>query len=76
MREEEGQRMLFREEHPKPKRGELWKLGSHLLMCGDSTDMGQVRFLTGGGEMREAVHRSAIRHVLPVEQCKSENTDW
>lgn len=48
MRGEEGQRMLFREEHPKPKRGELWKLGSHLLMCGDSTDMGQVRYLTGG----------------------------
>ena len=68
--------MLFREEHPKPKRGELWKLGSHLLMCGDSTDMGQVRFLTGGGEMREAVHRSAIRHVLPVGVFRFALFDW
>lgn len=30
------------------KECELWQLGKHLLMCGDSTDAEQVKFLMGG----------------------------
>lgn len=31
------------------KPGEVWKLGEHRLMCGDSTDIQCVKTLTGGG---------------------------
>lgn len=30
------------------KRGEIWQLGEHRLMCGDSTDIEQVKTLMGG----------------------------
>lgn len=34
----------FIEDHPQPKtkRGQLWKLGDHYLMCGDSTDQSDI----------------------------------
>ena len=32
-------------------RGQLWQLGRHRLMVGDSTDAGDVRLLTDGAEM-------------------------
>lgn len=35
-------------EEPKSKLGEIYQLGRHRLMCGDSTSMGDVRKLTGG----------------------------
>jgi ParB-like chromosome segregation protein Spo0J len=31
------------------QKGEVWKLGEHRLMCGDSTDEGCVKTLMGGG---------------------------
>lgn len=31
------------------KKGEIWQLGEHRLMCGDSTDIEQVKMLMGGG---------------------------
>ncbi len=34
---------------PKAKRGQVWGLGSHRLMCGDSTSPDDVSTLTGGG---------------------------
>jgi DNA modification methylase len=30
------------------KKGEIWQLGEHRLMCGDSTDIEQVKMLMGG----------------------------
>lgn len=34
---------------PRCKSGEVWQLGDHRLMCGDSVDLEQVIKLTGGG---------------------------
>lgn len=36
-------------EEPKSKLGQVYKLGDHRLMCGDSTDPAQVEKLMGGG---------------------------
>lgn len=33
------------------KPGDVWALGDHRLMCGDSIDLQQVKTLTGGGKM-------------------------
>jgi len=35
-------------EEPKSKRGEVYQLGVHFLMCGDSTDPGDVKILMDG----------------------------
>lgn len=36
---------------PLVKQGEVWQLGRHRLMCGDSTDMNDVKKLMGGEMM-------------------------
>lgn len=35
-------------EEPTAKRGEIWQLGAHRVMCGDSTDVSDVKKLLGG----------------------------
>lgn len=35
-------------EEPKAKRGEIWRLGAHRVMCGDSTSTEDVQKLLGG----------------------------
>ena len=35
--------------HVRCKPGDIWELGEHRLMCGDSTDLETVKRLTGGG---------------------------
>lgn len=35
-------------EEPKAKRGEVWQLGAHRVMCGDSTNPEDMRILMGG----------------------------
>lgn len=35
-------------EEPKSKPGDIFKLGAHVLMCGDSTDVNSVEKLMGG----------------------------
>ena len=36
--------------HVVCKKGDVWQLGEHRLMCGDSVDLEQVKTLMGGGE--------------------------
>ena len=36
---------------PKVKRGQIWKLGNHRLMCGSSTDKKDIKKLLGGATM-------------------------
>ena len=35
--------------HVRCKKGDIWQLGDHRLMCGDSTDLDTVKKLMGGG---------------------------
>lgn len=44
----------------KAKRGEIWKLGSHRVMCGDATCPEDVQKLAGGGVLRLAADRPAV----------------
>lgn len=37
---------------PVTKLGDIWQLGRHRLMCGDSTDETHLKLLTGGGISR------------------------
>lgn len=38
-------------EEPKSKKGEIYKLGKHYLMCGDSTDINDVEKLMNGAKV-------------------------
>lgn len=38
-------------EEPKVKRGQIWKLGNHRMMCGSSTDKADVKKLLDGAVM-------------------------
>lgn len=42
--------------NPKTKRGEIWILGTHRLMCGDSTSIEDVKEVMGGGISRSMAH--------------------
>ncbi len=46
---------------PIVKRGEIWKLGDHFLMCGDATSKEDVERLMGGG--RRLIWSSQIRRM-------------
>lgn len=37
--------------HVRCKPGDVWELGNHRLMCGDSIDLQQVKTLMGGGKI-------------------------
>lgn len=47
-------------EEPIAKRGQIWQLGEHRLMCGDSTSREDVENLLGGGRNRHAAHGPAV----------------
>ena len=42
--------------NPKTKRGEVWILGTHRLMCGDSTSVEDVQEVMGGGNSRSVAY--------------------
>ena len=44
------------ENDPVAKSGDIWKLGEHRLMCGDSTSIDAVEALMGGANGRYGVH--------------------
>lgn len=49
------------EEEPVTRLGDIWQLGRHRLMCGDSTLVDNVQKLTGGGyKYRYAYYRSPL----------------
>ena len=45
---------------PITKLGDIWQLGRHRLMCGDSTSADCVQVLTGGGTNGHAPYRPAL----------------
>lgn len=47
-------------ETPKAKIGDIYQLGRHRLMCGDSTDPEAMRNLMGGGTSGHGLHRSSV----------------
>ena len=45
---------------PKAKRGDIYLLGNHRLMCGDSTSAEEVKSLLGGGHNKPLHNRPAL----------------
>ena len=48
------------ESEPVSKLGDIWQLGRHRLMCGDSTSLSNVQTLMGGGTSRPTSYRSPV----------------
>ena len=46
---------------PKSKLGDVYQLGDHRLMCGDSTSLTDVQKLVGGGTNGFAAHRPPVQ---------------
>ena len=49
---------------PITSRGDIWELGNHRLMCGDSTDIADVKSLLGGGLIGYDIYRPAVQCSL------------
>ena len=43
-------------EEPRTKRGQIWQLGEHRLMCGDATSAADVQACVGGGANTFGIH--------------------
>lgn len=46
---------------PRSKRGEIYQLGRHRIMCGDSTSLQDVQALVGGGAGGSSAYRSPVQ---------------
>lgn len=46
---------------PKVQRGQVWLLGNHRLMCGDSSSEADLDTLMGGGNYKAGIYGPAIR---------------
>jgi hypothetical protein len=44
------------------KPGDVWLLGNHRLICGDSTDVYTLERLTGGARHGSCLYRPAVRN--------------
>lgn len=51
---------------PKTKQGDIYELGTHRIMCGDSTSEKDFEKLMGGGQGQYGVHGSTVRRKLPL----------
>lgn len=51
-------------EEPKAQLGDIYQLGRHRLMCGDSTNAEMLKQLTGGGARRYAADGSALQRGI------------
>ena len=51
-------------EEPVTQRGDIWILGDHRLMCGDSTDLGDVNTLMGGEEAPRLVIKNKGQTII------------
>lgn len=53
----------------KVKEGDLYKLGDHRLMCGDSSSSEDFRILMGGVFSRHGIHRPAVWSRNRLQEC-------
>lgn len=62
---------------PKSKRGDVYKLGDHVLMCGDSTDPDDITKLLKGGQPAASISPVTIDLLLtdPPYGVNAVNTD-
>lgn len=60
---------------PKVKRGEVWKCGDHLLMCGDSTSQEDVKVLMSGN-LADMVFTDPPWNVNYGDPVHSYNPRW
>ena len=56
---------------PKSKLGDVYQLGDHRLMCGDSTSLTDVQTLVVGGTNGFAAHRPSVQCGLS-ERCRED----
>lgn len=55
------------EPEPRTKRGDVWVLGDHELLCGDSTDPAEIAEFMGGVQGRPPADRPALQRRLHRE---------
>ena len=71
-------------EEPKAKRGDIYKLGRHRLMCGDSTSVTDVEALCGGRKMDLLItdppynvdYTGKTKDALKIENDKMEDESF
>lgn len=63
-------------EHPVARPGDLWTLGDHRLMCGDSTDAGDVAKLMGSDKAALVATDPPYLVDYTGEKAKGSGKDW
>lgn len=71
-------------EEPKSKLGDIYQLGRHRLMCGDSTDVECVKRLTGGEQVDmlltdppyNVAYEGKTKDKLTIKNDKMEDTEF
>lgn len=71
-------------EEPRAKRGEVWILGAHRVMCGDATDPEDVKKLIGGGAADlyltdppyNVDYTGKTKDALKIQNDKKNDTDF
>ncbi|MBQ1790637.1 MAG: ParB N-terminal domain-containing protein [Oscillospiraceae bacterium] len=53
-------------EEPRTKRGQIWQLGDHRLMCGDATSAEDMQLCFGGAETRRCLYGPALRRLYRI----------